>query len=155
MINISVKIDGLERFKTALERAPELTVVEVSKAIQKSLVTIITQAKKEAPVNKGFGGGTLRQQISRMPIMETRLRGKVESLAPYSGYVEGGTQPHIIRVKNKKILANKRMGKFFGEHVHHPGTRANPFFERAVTKSKNKIDGFFSKALENITKSFT
>jgi HK97 gp10 family phage protein len=155
MINMQVKIEGLEKFKSALEEAPYLTVTEISKAIQKSLITVANQAKKEAPVNKGFGGGTLRQKITSLPIMETRLRGKIESQAPYSGYVEGGTRPHIIRVKNKKVLANKRLGKFFGEKVKHPGTKANPFFQRAVEKTKTKVDEFFSKALENITKSLT
>jgi len=152
---MQVKIEGLDRFKAALEEAPALTIVEVSKAIQKSLITIATAAKKEAPVNKGFGGGTLRQKITSMPIMETRLRGRIESQAPYSTYVEEGTRPHKIRVKNKKVLANRRTKQFFGEEVNHPGTKPNPFMQRAVDKTKEKVNGFFSKALENITKSLT
>jgi HK97 gp10 family phage protein len=155
MISIGLKIEGLERFKDALNKAPYLVVDEVSKAIQKSLITISTTAKREAPVNKETGGGNLRQKISAVPKMETRLRGKIISEATYSGFVEFGTKAHIIRVKNKKILANKRAGKFFGEKVNHPGTKPNPFMERAINKSQSKIDSFFSKALENIIKSFT
>ena len=154
MLNMQVKIDGLDNLEEALRRAPELTVSEIGGAIQKSLVTISSQAKREAPVNKGFGGGTLRQKIS-MPIMLTKLRGKVESTAPYSIYVHEGTRKHIIRPRIKKGLANVRMGKYFGKIVKHPGTKANPFFKRAFDKSESKMSSFFNKALENIIKSFT
>ena len=154
MLNMQVKIDGLDNLEEALRRAPELTVSEIGGAIQKSLVTISSQAKREAPVNKGFGGGTLRQKIS-MPIMLTKLRGKVESTAPYSIFVHEGTRKHIIRPRIKKGLANVRMGKYFGKIVKHPGTKANPFFKRAFNKSESKMSSFFNKALENIIKSFT
>ena len=154
MLNMQVKIDGLDKLKEALRRAPEVTAFQIGGAIQKSLVTISSQAKREAPVNKGFGGGTLRQKIS-MPIMLTKLRGKVESTAPYSIFVHEGTRKHIIRPRIKKGLANVRMGKYFGKIVKHPGTKANPFFKRAFNKSESKMSSFFNNALENIIKSFT
>ena len=154
MLNMQVKIDGLDNLEKALQKAPEATIFQIGGAIQKSLVTISSQAKREAPVNKGFGGGTLRQKIS-MPIMLTKLRGKVESTAPYSIFVHEGTRKHIIRPRIKKGLANVRMGKYFGKIVKHPGTKANPFFKRAFNKSESKMSSFFNKALENIIKSFT
>ena len=45
--------------------------------------------------------------------------------------MHGGTKAHIIRPKNKKALANKKAGLFFGKKVNHPGTKANPYLFNA------------------------
>jgi HK97 gp10 family phage protein len=151
MVEITVKIDGFEKFDSALRQAPQKAVDEISKAIQKSILTLQSNAMKEAPVNKQGGGGNLRQNIKSR--MQTRLRGLVEATAPYAVFVELGTRPHPIEVVNKKVLANKRTGQFFGKKVQHPGTRPNPFFQRAIQDSKNKINEFFATAIANVIKS--
>lgn len=150
MVNLKVTITGLDKFAEGIKRAPQETVKELSKAVQKSVLTIQNQALKEAPVNKSFGGGNLRQNIKSRMI--SRLSGVVEALAPYSVYVHEGTRPHEIRPVTKRVLANKRTGEFFGKLVHHPGTRPNPFFVRAIERSKNKIAEFFQTAMINVAK---
>jgi len=151
MIDIEFKFDAIDKLKEALKRAPAKTVDEISKAVQKSALTIQSNAIKEAPVNKQTGGGNLRQNIRTSLV--SKLRAEIISKAPYSGYVEYGTAPHIITPVNKKALANKRTGKFFGKVVHHPGTKANPYMHRALEKSVNKIGEFFRTAIENVFKS--
>lgn len=153
MINLTVKIDGLSELQRSLRLAPAMTVKEVSKAVQKSMLTVQSNAMKEAPVNKQGGGGNLRQSIKSA--MVSILRGEVVANAKYAAYVEGGTRPHPIAVINKKVLANKRTGQIFGKLVHHPGTRANPFMARAIEKSREKIVGFFKIAMINVVKSIT
>lgn len=49
---------------------------------------------------------------------------------PYAGYVSKGTRPHIIRVKNARVLTDGV--RFFGTKVNHPGTRPNNYLERAL-----------------------
>ncbi|NLD50650.1 MAG: hypothetical protein GX660_26200 [Clostridiaceae bacterium] len=160
MIDVDVKITGLDNLKRNLERAPVFTVDEVSRAIQKSLHTIRTVSLREAPVNKTSGGGNLRQKIST-PIMTTKLSGKIVSQAPYSVYVHQGTRPHVIKPKRIGYkghpggLANKRTGWGVYNKVNHPGTAPNPFFKRAVEKSKSSIERFFREAINNITKTIT
>jgi HK97 gp10 family phage protein len=151
MSNIQIKVTGLKELQTALKKAPELTVNEIGKAVRKSLETIRTQSLKEAPVNKGFGGGNLRQKISG-PRMESKIKGMIVSEAPYSAAVHDGSRPHEIRPKQKKVLANKRTGQFFGQLVHHPGTKPNPFFTRSIEKTKDKVNGYFKKAMDNVLK---
>lgn len=151
MNNVKVEIKGLGKLDDALRKAPVFTLNEISKAVQKSALTVQNNAIKESPVNKQTGGGNLRQNI-RMT-METKTRAAVISKAPYSIFVEEGTRPHEIKVKYKKVLANKRTGQVFGKVVHHPGTRANPYMQRALTGSKQAIDEFFKKAVLNIIKS--
>jgi len=54
-----------------------------------------------------------------------------------NGIKNHNTDPHIIRTKNKKVLANKKKGLIFGKIVHHPGTTAQPFFRPALDQVKN------------------
>ena len=82
--------------------------------------------------------------------MISRFKGEITAFAKYSAAVHEGTSPHIITVVNKKVLANKRTGQIFGKTVRHPGTRPNPFFDRAIEASMNDIQKFVSTALQNI-----
>lgn len=152
MIDLKFEIQGLEKLKIALRRAPELTLNEISKAVKKSALTVQSHAMKEAPVNKQTGGGNLRQRIK----VETKskTRSEIISKAPYSIFVEAGTSPHLIRPKIKKGLANRRTGQYFGKLVHHPGTQANPFMRRALERSMADINNFFREAIKNIFDTF-
>lgn len=155
-VNIQVKIEGLDKLKLALIKSPELVIGQIEKAIGKSMVTLENEAKKEAPVNKGTGGGhkgyggNLRQNI--IPAKESRIRSRLESRAPYSVYVHEGTRPHLIRSRGPWSLRNAITGQAFGRIVHHPGTKANPFFERALRNSRDRINKYFLDALDNVAK---
>lgn len=52
-------------------------------------------------------------------------------LVPYTKFVYFGTRLHVIKPKKMKALANKKSGQIFGKSVNHPGTKANPYFEKA------------------------
>ena len=172
-----MKIDGLDQMKAAMRQIPEKVIKELSTAVNKSVLLMENAAKKEAPVNKGGGGGNLRKTIHAS--MVNRLRGMVEVLAPYGMYVETGTKAHIIRPRTKQALAFEwgqggyqaaqaggkvvfvkpgltRAGrvKYHGsvvmKEVHHPGTRANPFLQRAADRSRAQIQGFFDAAMKKV-----
>lgn len=147
---LKAKIVGLKEITEGLKRAPEKTVKEVGRAIEKSTILVHNQSLREAPVNKQGGGGNLRQLIKWKLL--TKLRGEVRADAKYSGYVHEGTRPHIIKARNKKVLANERAGKIFGKVVRHPGTKPNPFLLRALKKSTAKMNRFFQTAINNVAK---
>lgn len=50
--------------------------------------------------------------------------------AEYAGYVEDGTEPHIIEPKpgRKALKIPSGNGYFFAKKVNHPGSKAHPFF---------------------------
>lgn len=160
MIEIQAQLFNVAELEAAFKRAPITTLNEVSKAVNKARYQVEREAKITAPVNKQTGGGTLRQSITSK--MLTRLSAEIVAEAPYSGFVHGfeqggvwiGTRPHDIEVKNKKVLANKRTGQFFGKKVHHPGTKANPFLWRGLKNAGTKIDEFFQTAMANVLKTF-
>jgi hypothetical protein len=48
-------------------------------------------------------------------------------------YVLQGTRPHLIRARRARFLRFEVGGQvMFRKVVHHPGTRANPFLQRAL-----------------------
>lgn len=148
MAKINVKIQGLDGFIEGLKKAPEFTINEMNKAVTHSISILQNQTIKEAPVNKEASGGNLRQSVHSS--METKIRGAVSVDAKYGLFVEMGTKPHEIRPVNKKGLANVRQGKFFGKLVRHPGTRANPFLERAIDRVTPNVLNFFKVAINNV-----
>ena len=51
----------------------------------------------------------------------------------YARYVNDGTSPHVIRPKTKQALRFKVGGRVvYARVVNHPGTRPNPFLDRAL-----------------------
>lgn len=147
---VSIKIKNIDAIMLAWKLAPANLVKNVHEAIQKTVLKIESNAKKEAPVNKGTGGGNLRQSIKGS--MTGTASGVVEVGAEYGIFVHEGTRPHIIQARNARVLANKRTSQFFGQTVKHPGTKANPFLQRAVDNAESDIDGYFIKAVQSIFK---
>jgi hypothetical protein len=89
--------------------------------------------KRDAPVAP-VNGGRLRESIDYEPRVGSSSAQLVfASASPYAGFVIGGTSPHIIRARRAKALRFQQGGQTrFARQVHHPGTRANPFPERAI-----------------------
>lgn len=51
----------------------------------------------------------------------------------YAEFVNDGTRPHVIRPRQAQVLRFTVGGRVvFARVVHHPGTRPNPFLDRAV-----------------------
>jgi len=49
---------------------------------------------------------------------------------------EYGAEPHLIRIRNKKVLYNHETDEFFGPEVHHPGNAAQPFMRPALFRRR-------------------
>ena len=90
---------------------------------------IVNELVKTVPVDKG----TLKASINH----STNGNIITISMLEYGMYLEFGTPPHIIRVKDKKVLSDGK--SFFGKEVHHPGTRPNPFIRTAFETKLPKI----------------
>jgi HK97 gp10 family phage protein len=148
MTTITVTIKNADEIRRAFKEAPLKIINNLSRAISRIIIRVENSAKKEAPVNKQFAGGTLRQSIRSQ--MTGQLSGMVEVGAPYGIFVHEGTRPHEIRIKYKRVLANKRTGQIFGVRVNHPGTKPNPFLQRAVDDNISFIDSEFENAVEGI-----
>lgn len=70
--------------------------------------------------------------------------------APYARAVYFGSQPHTIIPRNRFALRWPTGDAFvFARIVHHPGTRPDPFLQRALEAKKSDIDAIFIKHTES------
>lgn len=64
----------------------------------------------------------------------------------YAHMIEFGISPHLIKIKNKKLLS--KLTKTFGTKVEHPGVKPKPFMRPAVDNTENKIVDTIAKTLQ-------
>ena len=81
--------------------------------------------------------GKLRSSVKKENYGTRGLIWLSKSIAPHWVFVIEGTRPHIIRAKYKKALKTP-YGAF--KSVHHPGTKANPFVDKAAQKMQGDIN---------------
>jgi len=151
MKSIKVEIKGIKEFKAALKKSPRIAKEEIGNAVQKATLEIRGQVKREAPVDDG----KLRQNI----YSDVKgLRGTILPIRASQKYaicVHEGTKPHHPPVKEGKGIhkwaTKKGLNPYaVAKSIAKKGTKANPFMDRAVNKTKSKVNQFFEKALENI-----
>ncbi|WP_298036082.1 HK97 gp10 family phage protein [uncultured Campylobacter sp.] len=112
------------------------------------------RAHKIAPVgpgnDEGYNGGNLKKDIKVFDDRSNDLSIGVgnSALVSYAKFVYFGTRPHVIKPKKMKALANKKSGQIFGKSVNHPGTKANPYLEKAF--SEYVASASFVKAKEQL-----
>jgi hypothetical protein len=90
--------------------------------------------RQTAPVGQGPGAGRLKDSIKSERVLgAATVVLTFTANVPYAGYVLEGTGPHDIRPRNAQVLHwTGPSGPVFARLVHHPGTRPNPFPERAI-----------------------
>lgn len=103
---------------------------------------IATDARRYAPLGRSWivdpakhprtrdhEGGELKASIG------SHMDGHdviVDADAEYAAYVELGTAPHEIDAQGPWSLWNPVTNEYFGPHVHHPGTRPQPYLRTAL-----------------------
>ena len=95
----------------------------------------VVQVSKEktAPVRTG----NLKRDIRVFETNSSEVKIGNTLKIKYAKYVHSGTRAYTIKPKNKKALANKKAGLFFGKKVKHPGIKANPYLLNAWNIYKN------------------
>ena len=111
---------------------------EVKKKLIERLADITYAAAfYRAPWKTGKLASSIVKQVSRD-------EASVEALAPYAAFVVKGTAPHEIRPVNASVLAFEAGGRMvFTPLVRHPGTKPNPFMEKAAEDTRSKAREVF------------
>jgi hypothetical protein len=102
---------------------------------------VVARAKELVPRQTGNLGRTIR--LGQVSETEVQVLAGGTAGVGYAQFVEFGTRPHIIRPRNKRILAwgtdrrlsgSARTGSdmIFAHEVHHPGTAAKPYIMPAA-----------------------
>lgn len=140
-----IVVEGLTQLQDDARRAGANIKPLINLVISKSLGLAQANIRRQAPHRTG----NLQRSVMISSIVD--MSGSVLVQERYGAYVEYGTKPHLILPKNKKALFWKGALNPYAV-VHHPGTRANPFFMRGVDQSIPSIQLEFTNALEQITR---
>jgi hypothetical protein len=95
---------------------------------------VLAEAQRTVPVRSGVLLATLRRESGRTGTgMYWDVIAGARGLTPYLGFILNGTPPHIIRPRRRKSLRFIQNGQVrFAKSVHHPGSRPQPFLQRAL-----------------------
>lgn len=92
---------------------------------------VVNRAKILCPVDTGRLRASIRGRASRTWTLRPQFT--VSTNVDYAPMVHDGTRPHTIRPRTKQALKFTVGGQVvFAKVVHHPGTRARPFLDRAL-----------------------
>lgn len=161
-----MKLTGNWSGYTELER----DLMSLSKGMQgqalrgamRAAATPIANGVRTASPSKRMKKSIVVQVSGRGPIAVAKIGAKKSS---WGGRVlhllEDGVAPHIIRVKDKKVLASAKItktkkfvifhvGGVFGTVVNHPGTRGRRFFRPALPRHAAEGERRFAHALRRI-----
>lgn len=111
--------------------------------------------------NSKVRSGTLVNGIEQ-EIVNSGYTGVIRSKAAYSEAFEYGQRPHIVRVKNKRVLAGPYRGRpegwrvsaaskslgyaTYGKRVRHPGTKPRPFMFPAWVAGQVRLNKGITRA---------
>jgi len=121
-------------------------VKEAARLSMRDIVVEVTEgAVMDSPMRTGNNMRSLAGEVSGMGqvasggnatlervVDDSKIEGAVYSTSGYGGYLETGTGPHVIEVKNAKVLTDGKT--FFGKKVQHPGTAPHPYIKPNVDR---------------------
>jgi HK97 gp10 family phage protein len=156
MSGFNLEIKGLNELMKTVEKYPNISEKHINKAINRSLIRIQDQAKKNAP------SGDTQQLRQNWKIFMGRFAGELSSGAKNKGYqyglvVEGGRRagkgfpykdPLFVAWCKKRGLSPFLVMR----SIKRKGIKARPFFQPAIDSQQANVDREFSKAMDNILK---
>jgi HK97 gp10 family phage protein len=142
MIEVNVSTRGLDFEETARTLDEETR----QKLVRRLAEIAYYEAFYGAPWKTG--------KLARSIVIDFDEEGeaKIQALAPYAKFVVEGTRPHKIYPVSSSVLVFKaKSGDLvFTKLVRHPGTKPNPFLQRAVDKAKEQINDIWNELFEDL-----
>ena len=146
MVSIDIKVDDHGLASAFAKKAGE-TSAQFQK-FSRDIVDIAHRwVQSEAPRKTGRLKASVQKQYSG----NGGIVFVSKAMCNYCDFVIDGTRPHDIIPKNKRALNVPGWGVF--KKVHHPGTKSNPFVDKAVTAMDGEIErriALFEKWLEDV-----
>lgn len=123
-----------------LEQLGEIGKLAVARASELTAIELWGNVKKEAPTDHGRLAGSFEME-KRGPIGYA-----VSTAVEYALVVQEGSRAHIIEPVNRRALywdgANHPVYR-----VRHPGTKANPYVDRAISATEERVEEFAMQAI--------
>lgn len=141
---LAIGMSGDSSRLTGLDVAAEMAVWA-----RKWASVVTAELAGEAPVGHDENAGRLRDSIGA-PAIEAgagRVSMTWTSDVPSVGFVIEGTQPHPIYPVNVRAL---HWDDVFAAHVNHPGTKPDPFPQRAIDRLLPELTASLAALFEEL-----
>jgi len=140
----------ISRLAEALRRTAEQSQQTTQQVLIQASNQILAEMEARVPVDTG----NLRRSLGVRVHNDRVIIGPNVNQAPYAGYVEFGTKPHVIRPKRAGGVLRFNVGGtiVYAKVVHHPGTKAQPYVMPAF---QAWVDSLGTMAAEANIKVFT
>lgn len=123
-----------------LEQLGEIGKLAVARASELTAIELWGNVKKEAPTDHGRLAGSFEME-KRGPISYA-----VSTAVEYALVVQEGSRAHIIEPVNRRALYWEG-----ADHpvyrVRHPGTKANPYVDRSISATEERLEEFAMRAI--------
>ena len=133
MTTFFINTKALTKFAIDLKTATPKVKSMISTTVRRLVMRIESIAKDEAP----YKTGTLRRSIQGKMI--DQFQGVINPSVNYAWWVHEGTNAHSIFPGGKKALYWDG-ARHPVKRVSHPGTKDNPFMERASRKGDREAN---------------
>jgi hypothetical protein len=132
-----------------------LTFEEASENISSELRQLLVSRLAAVAYFEAYRGAPWRSGLLAKSIeVEVSEDGEavVMPTVSYAPYVIRGTAAHKIRPVNAGCLAfrDAKGGMVFARLVRHPGTKPNPFLDRAEQKTREQADEVFGDVWKEV-----
>jgi hypothetical protein len=151
-VKIDIKVDGAKR---ALDQLLKDIIDATSRSMDEGLDAAEAMAK--ARIMAQTKSHTHRLLDGIQPVQLSATKGRLFALAPYSGFIDTGTKPHLIPVRKSKKSPKQSSRSFEKGGVrvfHHPGTAARPFVLPATVTGERVFHDNLLARVGNLAGSF-
>lgn len=113
-------------------------LAQVGAQVKAITEAVADDARAGCPIDSGDLVSTIgtRYPGGLHGIVKVGGRGPLAHDVNYWPSVEYGSAPHAIDSHGSWSLHNAETGDYFGRHVWHPGTQANPFMRSALYRRR-------------------
>jgi hypothetical protein len=151
MPRAAVNVEGTKRALAAL-------AVGIQGAAWASLAEAMSDAERSGKLaieaKTQTRTGRLLREVDRYRIPQG-LQGHLVWRAPYAGYIDEGTKPHLIRARNAQTLAFRAGGQtIFRRAVNHPGTQPRPFKALAMASGQMSLRDGLTRRVNDLAAKF-
>jgi hypothetical protein len=152
--SINFEVQGLKELQVKLSQGDAKMRITLNEGLR-AIGRLIVPAKGSGPLATAtpkrtgklarssffmLRGGTAVQELAVMQPAMT------EGGVFYGEFVREGTQPHVIRPVTAKALHFQIEGvDVFATRVNHPGTKANPYHKRVLSRLMPSIQAIVNK----------
>ncbi|MCS7145342.1 MAG: HK97 gp10 family phage protein [Nitrososphaerota archaeon] len=125
-----MEFKGLEELEAALRKLAAELDSRADEELGELARLFLEEARARTPVKTG------RLRDSIVIRREAHAKYSVEATAPYAGYVEYGSGPHIIEPTKASALKFSISGKtVYTRRVRHPGSSPRPYWRPAFSEA--------------------